>query len=140
MKRYKEFWANRFARNLLIAAFPARLAYSMIGLAIFFKAEQTTKSIPIAGLALGLNSLSGSFTAGIRGAAIDRWGHKWPIRILVPGYAIGIIFENMATNSSQILFWTFMLGLSAPPINISIRPLWKQIFPEDMVQIGRAHV
>ena len=134
MKRYKEFWANRFARNLLIAAFPARLAYSMIGLAIFFKAEQTTKSIPIAGLALGLNSLSGSFTAGIRGAAIDRWGHKWPIRILVPGYAIGIIFENMATNSSQILFWAFMLGLSAPPINISIRPLWKQIFPEDMVR------
>ena len=106
----------------------------MIGLAIFFKAEQTTKSIPIAGLALGLNSLSGSFTAGIRGAAIDRWGHKWPIRILVPGYAIGIIFENMATNSSQILFWAFMLGLSAPPINISIRPLWKQIFPEDMVR------
>ena len=134
MKRYKEFWPNRFARNLLIAAFPARLAYSMIGLAIFFKAEQTTKSIPIAGLALGLNSLSGSFTAGIRGAAIDRWGHKWPIRILVPGYAIGIIFENMATNSSQILFWAFMLGLSAPPINISIRPLWKQIFPEDMVR------
>lgn len=134
MKRYREFWANRTARNLLISAFPARMAYSMIGLSIFFKAEHTTKSIPIAGLALGLNSLAGSFTAGIRGAAIDNWGHKWPIRILVPGYAIGIIFENMSTTSTSILIWAFILGFSAPPINISIRPLWRQIFPEELVR------
>ena len=105
MKQYRVIWSNRIARNLLIAAFPARMAYSMIGLAIFFKAENTTGSIPIAGLALGLNSLSGSFTAGIRGAVIDKWGHKWPIRILVPGYAFGIIMENMASTSSQILIW-----------------------------------
>lgn len=110
------------------------MAYSMISLAIFFKAQQTTGSIPIAGLALGLNSLAGSFTAGIRGAVIDRWGHKWPIRILVPGYAFGIIMENMATSSTQILVWAFLLGISAPPINISIRPLWKQIFPEELVR------
>ena len=103
-------------------------------LAIFFKAEQTTGSIPVAGLALGLNSLAGSFTAGIRGAAIDRWGHKWPIRILVPGYAAGIFMENMATTSTEILVWVFILGISAPPINISIRPLWKQIFPEELVR------
>ena len=134
MKRYKEIWSVKIARYLLLAAFPARLAYSMIGLAIFFKAEQTTGSIPIAGLALGLNSLAGSFTAGIRGAAIDRWGHKWPIRILVPGYAAGIFMENMATSSTQILVWAFILGISAPPINISIRPLWKQIFPEELVR------
>lgn len=134
MKQYRVIWSNRIARNLLLAAFPARMAYSMIGLAIFFKAEQTTKSIPVAGLALGLNSLAGSFTAGIRGAAIDKWGHKWPIRILVPGYAIGIIFENMASTSTQILIWAFLLGISAPPINISIRPLWKQIFPEELVR------
>ena len=134
MKRYREFWANRTARNLLISAFPARLAYSMIGLSIFFKAEHATKSIPIAGLALGLNSLAGSFTAGIRGAAIDKWGHKWPIRILVPGYALGIIFENMSTTSTSIVVWAFLLGISAPPINISIRPLWRQIFPEELVR------
>ena len=134
MKRYREFWANRTARNLLISAFPARMAYSMIGLSIFFKAEHATKSIPIAGLALGLNSLAGSFTAGIRGAAIDKWGHKWPIRILVPGYAIGIIFENMSTTATSILIWAFILGFSAPPINISIRPLWRQIFPEELVR------
>lgn len=134
MKQYRVIWSNRIARNLLLAAFPARMAYSMIGLAIFFKAEQSTGSIPIAGLALGLNSLAGSFTAGIRGAAIDKWGHKWPIRLLVPGYAFGIVMENMATSSTQILVWAFLLGISAPPINISIRPLWKQIFPEELVR------
>lgn len=134
MKNYRDFWANRMARRLLLASLPARFAYSMIGLSIFFHAERTTDSIPTAGLALGLNALAGSLTAGIRGSIIDKWGHKWPIRILVPGYALGIILESNSTSPSTILFWAFILGLSAPPINISIRPLWKQIFPEAQVR------
>lgn len=117
-----------------MAATPARMAYSMIGLAIFFKTERTLDSIPLAGLALGLNSLAGSLTAGIRGSAIDKWGQKWPIRILVPGYAVGIIALNTASTKTEILLWAFILGFSAPPINLSVRPLWKQIVGEDLVR------
>ena len=84
MKRYKELFAFPQVISLGIAAFPARLAYGMIGLGIFFKAEQETGSFAIAGFAIGLNSLAGSLTAGIRGSVMDRWGQKWPIRILVP--------------------------------------------------------
>ncbi len=134
MKQYLEIFKIPLARNLLIAATPARLAYSMIGLAIFFKTERTLDSIPLAGLALGLNALAGSLTAGIRGSVIDRFGQKWPIRILVPGYALGIIALNIAESKTSILFWAFVLGISAPPINLSVRPLWKQIVGEKLVR------
>mgnify|MGYP001436957578 FL=1 len=134
MKQYLELLKISMARRLLIAATPARMAYSMIGLSIFFKTERTLDSIPLAGLALGLNSLAGSLTAGIRGNAIDKWGQKWPIRILVPGYALGIIALNVSSSKIAILVWAFVLGFSAPPINLSVRPLWKQIVGEKLVR------
>ena len=134
MKQYLELFRIPLARNLLIAATPARMAYSMIGLAIFFKTERTLGSIPLAGLALGLNGVAGSITAGIRGNVIDRFGQKWPIRILVPGYALGIIALNIASTKFEILLWAFLLGVSAPPINLSVRPLWKQIVGERLVR------
>jgi len=55
MKRYKELFAFPQVISLGIAAFPARLAYGMIALGIFFKAEQSTDSFAIAGFAIGLN-------------------------------------------------------------------------------------
>lgn len=134
MKQYLELLKISMARRLLIAATPARMAYSMIGLSIFFKTERTLDSIPLAGLALGLNALAGSLTAGIRGSAIDKWGQKWPIRILVPGYALGIIALNVSYSKFAIITWAFVLGFSAPPINLSVRPLWKQIVGEDLVR------
>ena len=86
MNRYRELIAFPQVIRLGISAFPARLAYGMIGLGIFFKAEQETGSIAIAGFAIGLNSLAGSITAGLRGSVMDKFGQKWPIRILVPMY------------------------------------------------------
>ena len=50
----------RFVKSLIISAFPARVAYGMIGLCIFFKVERETNSIAIAGLAIGLNGITGA--------------------------------------------------------------------------------
>ena len=126
------------ARRLFLAATPARMAYSMIGLAIFFKTERTLDSIPLAGLALGLNGLAGSLTAGLRGNVIDKYGQKWPIRILVPGYAMGIMVLNLAVSKHEILLWSFLLGITAPPINLSVRPLWKSAVPESALRTAYA--
>ena len=134
MKQYLELLQIPMARKLLIAATPARMAYSMISLSIFFKTERELNSITLAGIALGLNALAGSLTAGIRGNVIDKWGQKWPIRILVPGYAVGIILLNIASTKTEILIWSLVLGFSAPPINLSVRPLWKQIVPDGKVR------
>lgn len=138
MKRYQELFAFPQVIRLGLSAFPARLAYSMIGLGIFFKAEQETGSIAIAGFAIGLNSLAGSLTAGIRGSVMDRFGQKWPIRILVPLYAALIILLNTMESRQSILIAAFILGITAPPINLSVRPLWKDIVPDSYLRTAYA--
>jgi len=138
MKRYKELFAFPHVVTLAIAAFPARLAYSMIGLGIFFKAEQETGSVAVAGLAIGLNSLAGSLTAGIRGSLMDKWGQKWPLRIFVPCYASLILALNSMHSKESILITAFLLGISAPPINLSVRPLWKDIVPDSYLRSAYA--
>ncbi|MEO0016608.1 MAG: hypothetical protein RL589_1089 [Actinomycetota bacterium] len=138
MKRYRELLAFPQVIRLGLSAFPARLAYSMIGLGIFFKAEQETGSIAIAGFAIGLNSLAGSLTAGVRGSVMDRFGQKWPIRILVPMYAGLIFFLNTMETRQSILITAFILGITAPPINLSVRPLWKDIVPDSYLRTAYA--
>ena len=124
--------------RLGISAFPARLAYGMIGLGIFFKAEQETGSVAIAGFAIGLNSLAGAATAGLRGSVMDRFGQKWPIRILVPMYSGLILLLNTMETRQSILITAFVLGITAPPINLSVRPLWKDIVPESYLRTAYA--
>ena len=138
MKRYKELFSFPQVISLGIAAFPARVASGLIGLGIFFKAEQSTDSFAIAGFAIGLNSLAGAITAGIRGSIMDRWGQKWPLRILVPGYTILILTLNQMETARSILIAAFILGITAPPINLSVRPLWKDIVPATYLRTAYA--
>jgi predicted MFS family arabinose efflux permease len=138
MKRYKELMAMPHVLILAISAFPARLAYGMIGLGIFFKVQQSTGSVALAGLAMGCSGIAGSLTAGIRGSVIDRWGQKWPIRILVPSYASAILLFNTMHTKESLIVASFILGATAPPINLSVRPLWKDIVPEDYLRTAYA--
>jgi MFS family permease len=138
MKRYRELLAMPHVVTLAIAAFPGRMGYSMIVLAIFFKTQQTTGSVATAGLTIGLYSLSGSISAGVRGYLIDRWGQTWPLMILVPSYAAMIIaFGSMQTKES-LLITAFLLGITAPPINLAVRPLWKGIVPDNFLRTAYA--
>jgi len=123
---------------LAISAFPARLAYGMIGLGIFFKVQQSSGSVALAGLAMGCSGIAGSVTAGIRGSVIDRWGQKWPIRILVPSYASAILLFNTMHSKESLIITALILGATAPPINLSVRPLWKDIVPEDYLRTAYA--
>jgi len=138
MNRYRELMAFPQVIRLGISAFPARLAYGMIGLGIFFKAEQETGSVAIAGLAIGLNSLTGSLTAGLRGSVMDKFGQKWPIRVLVPMYSGLILLLNTMETKESILITAFVLGITAPPINLSVRPLWKDIVPDSYLRTAYA--
>ena len=138
MNRYKELFAFPQVLLLGISAFPARIAYGMIGLGIFFKAEQETGSVAVAGFAIGLNSLAGAVTAGLRGSVMDRFGQKWPIRILVPMYSGLILLLNTMETRQSILITAFVLGITAPPINLSVRPLWKDIVPDSYLRTAYA--
>ena len=138
MSRYSQVLSNKSGQYLLISSFPARLAYGMISLSIFFKVQQTTGSIAIAGLATGVNGITGATTAGLRGTIIDKFGMKIPLRILAPGYAILILLFASGTSKTELVVYAAILGLSAPPINLSIRPLWKVTVPQDQIRTAYA--
>ena len=127
MSSYREVFALQHTWTLVLASFPARLAYGMVGLGIFFKVQRETGSVAFAGLALGLNSIGGSLTAGYRGYLIDKYGQSWPLRIFVPSYAAMILALNMSESKNVLLIMATIMGVSAPPINLSIRPLWKSV-------------
>lgn len=130
--------AIRNTKILLLTSFPARVAYAMVGLALFFKVERLTDSVAYAGIALGLNTFANSITAGLRGGIIDRWGQKWPIRILVPLYASGLLVLEFTTSKAWILPLALLMGLVSPPINLSVRPLWKVAVPESSLRTAYA--
>jgi MFS family permease len=137
MKRYVELFRFPNVWVLVLSAFPARVAYGMVSLAIFFKVSET-QSIAVAGFAIGLNAAAGSFTAGIRGSVMDRYGMKWPLRILVPGYAAMMIALNMSHDRTTMLALAFFMGLTAPPINLSVRPLWRDAVSDDWLRTAYA--
>jgi predicted MFS family arabinose efflux permease len=138
MKRYRELLAMPHVVTLAIAAFPGRMGYSMVVLAIFFKTQQTTNSVATAGLTIGLYSLSGSISAGVRGYLIERWGQTWPLLILVPSYASMIIAFGAMQTRQSLLITAFLLGITAPPINLAVRPLWKGIVPDNFLRTAYA--
>jgi hypothetical protein len=110
----------------------------MILLSIYFKVQQDTGSIAIAGLATGLNGLARALTAGIRGAVIDKFGMIWPLRILAPAYAGMILLLSFANGKTELVVIATILGLTAPPINLSVRPLWKITVPPENLRTAFA--
>ena len=130
MHAYLELLKMKGVQQLLLSSIPARLAYGMITLGIFFKVQQSTASISLAGLAVGLNTLASSASVGIRSSFIDKYGLTWPLRALVPSYAALIIFFNYADTKVSLIAISFVLGAVAPPINLAVRPLWKVVVPE----------
>jgi len=114
------------------------MAYGMISLSIFFKVQQATGSIAIAGLATGVNGVTGATTAGLRGTLIDRFGMKIPLRFFAPSYALLILLFSTGSSKTQLVIFAGILGFSAPPINLSIRPLWKVTVPADQIRTAYA--
>jgi len=138
MSRYSQVLSNKSGQYLLISSFPARLAYGMISLSIFFKVQQSTGSIAIAGLATGVNGITGATTAGLRGTLIDKFGMKIPLRFFAPGYALLILLFSTGTTKTELVLFAGLLGFSAPPINLSIRPLWKVTVPKEQIRTAYA--
>ncbi|MEY2822568.1 MAG: hypothetical protein RLZZ485_204 [Actinomycetota bacterium] len=135
---YGEVLKSPGALRLLVSAFPSRMAYGMVSLAIYFKVHQETNSIAVAGLAAGANALAGATTAGIRGWIIDRYGMHWPLRTLVPLYAAMLIALGFGQDERALVILAAVLGFSAPPINLSVRPLWKVTVSEEKLRTAYA--
>lgn len=139
MKQYLELLRIPGAVRLIVSSAPARLSYAMSGLAVFFHVQQLTDSLSTAGFAVGAYSLVSSLTAAIRGHAVDRWGQTTPLALLVPGFAVACwLLGYVANDAASSIVLSGVMGLLAPPINLSIRPLWKELVSDDQVRTAYA--
>jgi MFS family permease len=123
---------------MMLAAFPARLAYGMVGLDVYFKVHDDTHSIALAGLAAGANGIVGSLSTGMRAAVIDRLGLQIPLRIFVPAYAVALAAFDSFHGAKLLIIFAAILGFTAPPINLSVRPMWKTAVPEEQYRTAIA--
>lgn len=134
---YREFLRIPGVLPLLFASTFGRLAYSMVSLAMFFQVQDVTKSVGTAGLAVGLSSLLGSLTAGPRGHLVDRYGQTRPLFVMVPLYSLScFLLAFFARDPLSAVLLSGLVGLTAPPINISIRPLWTDIVGPERVRMA----
>lgn len=135
MRLYWDFLRIPGVLRLLISSTFGRLAYSMVSLAIFFQVQSTTGSVAVAGLAAGLSSGLGAVTAGPRGLLVDRFGQTLPLMILVPLYTVSCTLLAFASRDAlTAVLFAALVGATAPPFNISIRPLWVDIVGRERVR------
>ncbi len=135
MRMYWDFLRIPGVLRLLISSTFGRLAYAMVSLAIFFQVQSTTGSVAVAGLAAGLSSGLGAITAGPRGLLVDRFGQTLPLMILVPLYTVSCtLLAFAARDAVTAVLFAALVGATAPPFNISIRPLWLDIVGQERVR------
>lgn len=135
MGTYRELLSIPGVVRLLVSSAFGRLAYAMVSLAIFFQVQSLTGSVGAAGVAVGLGSLMGALTAGPRGHLVDRFGQTRPLYAFVPAYALScLLLAFVARDAFSAIALSALIGLTAPPINISIRPLWLDIVGQERVR------
>jgi predicted MFS family arabinose efflux permease len=134
---YREFLRIPGVVPLLLSSTFGRLAYAMVSLALFFQVEAVTGSVATAGLAVGVAFGLGSITAGPRGMLVDRFGQTKPLYALVPAYAAScLMLAFLPQGALSAIILAGLVGLTAPPINISIRPLWLDIVGQERVRVA----
>ena len=137
MGQYREYLRIPGVKPLLLVSTFGRLAYAMVSLAIFFQVQSATGSVATAGLAVGLSGLAGALTAGPRGHLVDRFGQTRPLYAFVPAYALScLLLALLAHDALTALLLSTLIGLTAPPLNISIRPLWLDIVGPERVRMA----
>ena len=138
MRTYLEFLKIPGVKRLLISALPGRLSYAMIALATFFFVQDVTGSITLAGIATGIETLSSSLTAGLRGNLIDKFGQTKPLSFFVPTWVALVLFLSFVTTPAAIIIISGFIGLASPPVNLSTRPLWRVLVGAENLRTGYA--
>jgi len=69
---------------------------------------------------------------------MDIKGQTFVLRIFVPLYSV-IMFSIIFVHSPHMLLISaFVLGATPPPINLSVRPLWRSVVPAEKLRTAYA--
>lgn len=138
MQTYIDLLRIAGVKRLVFSAFPGRFAYSMITLATYFYVHDVTGSITTAGIATGAETIASSVMAGLRGGAIDKYGQTKPMAIFFPTWTFFLTLMTFMHSTTSIIILATCVGMSSPPINLSVRPLWRAAVPADQLRTAFA--
>ena len=138
MRNYLTLLKLRNVRLLLMVSFPARICQSMVNLTIFFHVQRVTGSITLAGLASGCYQLSLSLSLGYRAFLIEKFGQQRPLLMLVPIYSAMVYLYKYIDTTFLLVTLPLLMGMASPPINLSVRPLWKAAAPIQLLRTSYA--
>ena len=138
MRNYLTLLKLHDVRLLLLVSFPARVCQSMVNLTIFFHVENVTGSITLAGFASGCYQLSLSLSLGYRALLIEKFGQQRPLLMLVPLYSLMVFSYKYIDSTILLVTLPLFMGMASPPINLSVRPLWKAAAPIDLLRTSYA--
>ena len=138
MRNYLTLLKLHDVRLLLLVSFPARVCQSMVNLTIFFHVENVTGSITLAGFASGCYQLSLSLSLGYRAWLIEKFGQQRPLLMLVPLYSLMVFSYKYIDSTILLVTLPLFMGMTSPPINLSVRPLWKAAAPIDLLRTSYA--
>jgi len=138
MRNYLTLLKLHDVRLLLMVSFPARICQSMVNLTIFFHVQSVTGSITLAGFASGCYQLSLSLSLGYRALLIEKFGQQRPLLLLVPLYSLMVYSYKYIDSTLLLVSLPLFMGMASPPINLSVRPLWKAAAPIHLLRTSYA--
>ncbi|MFC9431663.1 MFS transporter [Streptomyces sp. NPDC056987] len=138
MRAYAALLHYGAARRLLAASVAGKLGFAIFPLATVLLGHGSSGSFLDAGAVAGAWSMGGTMTGPLRGRLVDRYGQRGPLAALTFITALAVTGLASAAGTAQLICFGALAGAAAPPIVASIRPLWTQAVPKELVHSAYA--
>ncbi|NGO42977.1 MFS transporter [Streptomyces ureilyticus] len=138
MRVYVDLLRYGAARRLTAATATGKLGFAVFPLATVLLGHGSSGSFLDAGAVAGAWGMGGTVTGPLRGRLVDRYGQRLPLVALTLITALAAAGLATAAGTTQLICFGALTGAAAPPIVASIRPLWAQAAPKDLVHSAYA--
>ncbi|MFZ9986269.1 MAG: MFS transporter [Candidatus Nanopelagicales bacterium] len=132
---YADILRQPGAARFTAAAFIARLPISMVGLGIVLMVSALRGSYALAGFVAAAYTVSSALLNPLGSRAVDRWGQRRVVRILVIVHATGLALLAIATIASfpavALVLLAIIAGSTQPATGALVRARWAHILGGD---------
>ncbi len=132
---YADILRQPGAARFTAAAFVARLPISMVGLGIVLMVSAVRGSYALAGAVAAAYTVSSALLNPLGSRAVDRWGQRRVVRILVVVHAAGLLALAFATTqgSPALVLATLAIvsGATQPATGALVRARWAHLLGND---------
>lgn len=123
------------------AALIGRGAYALVFLPLLYAVSDTTGSVGLAGIAVGLYGAGASFLAPVRAWFIDRFGARRVLSLLIITFGCALASIGLcalyAPNGATLIVLSAVAGAVAPPLGPTMRVAWGRLASgSDMLKKG----